>query len=170
MKWTVRTVGADPVDGVEGTIAEVGWLIDAGQHTAVIKGYIPNPGGKIRAGQYATATVELLLPDDVVEIPTDALVEDGRQSLVFVETNAAKRQYTMRRVDVANRYEKTVWVRSKPFEPRTDEERKQAEKQAEEDKKQGLLPKEVLHVGEKVLTSGALELKAYVLEKEAGRK
>jgi cobalt-zinc-cadmium efflux system membrane fusion protein len=170
MKWTVRTVGADPVDGIEGTIAEVGWLIDPGQHTAVIKGYIPNPGGKIRAGQYATATVELLLPDDVVEIPTDALVEDGRQSIVFVQTDAAKRQYTMRRVDVANRYEKTVWVRSKAYEPKTDEERKQAEKQAEEDQKQKLLPKELLHVGEKVLTSGALELKSYVLEKEAGRK
>ncbi len=162
-KWTIHTVGADPVEGLEGTIAEYGWLIDPNQHTAVIKGYIPNPGGKIRAGQFASASVELLPPEGVVEIPIDALVEDGRQSVVFVQTDADKHQYTMRRVDVVSRFEKTAYVRSKPIEPKTDKEREQAE----EEHRQGLLPKKPLTAKDKVLTSGVLELKAAVIDKEA---
>ena len=53
MRWTVQTVGHDPKEGVEGTITEIGWIIDPNQYTAIIKGFIPNPGGKIRAGQFA---------------------------------------------------------------------------------------------------------------------
>ncbi len=178
-KWTIHTVGADPKKGLKGTITEIGQIIDPNQHTAFVKGYIPNPDGKIRAGQFATATVELLMPDDVVEIPMDALVEDGRQSVVFVQTDAAKQQYTMRRVEVVSRYEKSVFIRSKAVpkqEPVTEEEKKEAEeerKKEEEERKeelkQGLLPKELLTEKDKVLAVGALELKAKVLEMEASR-
>ena len=117
LEWTIRTVGTDAKDGVKGKFTEIGKLIDPNQHTAVIKGYIPNPGGKILAGQFATATVELLNSNDVVEIPNSALVEDGRQSVVFVQVDAAKQYYQMRRVEVTVRFENTVWVRSKPFGP-----------------------------------------------------
>ena len=40
----------------------------------------------------------------------DALVEDGRQSLVFVQPDAANHQFTMRRVQVTNRFDRTVFV------------------------------------------------------------
>ena len=163
VKWAIHTVGADPVVGIEGTVAEFGWLIDPNQHTAVVKGYIPNPGGKIRAGQFASASVELLPPEGVVEIPIDALVEDGRQSVVFVQADADKHQYTMHRVDVVSRFEKTAYVRSTDVEPKTDKEREQAE----EEHRQGLLPKKPLTAKDKVLTAGVLELKAAVLDKEA---
>ena len=164
IKWKVQTVGVDDKDGVEGTVTEIGWLIDPSQHTAVIKGFIPNPGRKIRGGQFATATVELADPDDVpvVEIPNDALVEDGRQSIVFVQTDAAKHQYQMRRVVVTHRFENKVWVRSKPFFP--------AEALTDEEKKLDLLPREPLTAGDKVLTSGVLELKVAVMEKEEARR
>ena len=76
-------------EGLPGTIDEIGYLIDPNQHTAVIKGYVENPGKHIRGGQYVTATVNIPPPDDVVEIPTDALIEDGWQSLVFVQPDAA---------------------------------------------------------------------------------
>ena len=72
-KWTVRTVGAGSAGGLTGTIDEIGYVIDPNQHTAVIKGYVENPGKHIRGGQYVTATVNIPPPDDVVEIPTDAL-------------------------------------------------------------------------------------------------
>jgi cobalt-zinc-cadmium efflux system membrane fusion protein len=162
MKWTVQTVGTESKEGVEGTITEIGWIIDPNQHTAVIKGYIPNPSGKIRAGQFATATVELLAPKDVVEIPIEALVEDGRQSVVFVQIDAQKHRYRMRRVEVVNRFEKSVFVRSRPFLP--------AEALTDEERKQDFLPLEALNEGDQVLTSGVLELKAAVTEKEAARR
>ena len=58
-RWTVRTVGAGSATELPGTIDEIGHLIDPDQHTAVIKGYVDNPGKRIRAGQYVTATVNI---------------------------------------------------------------------------------------------------------------
>ncbi len=158
-QWTVRTVGATSGNGLAGTIDEIGYMIDPNQHTAVIKGYVENPGKRIRAGQYVTATVRIPPPTDVVEIPTDALVEDGLQSLVFVQPDAAKHQFTMRRVQVTQRFDRKVFVRNTPI-PKEDQITTQ---EAEE----GLLPKEPLRPGERVLLSGVVELKATVQELES---
>jgi cobalt-zinc-cadmium efflux system membrane fusion protein len=158
-RWTVRTVGAGSAAGLPGTIDEIGYMIDPNQHTAVIKGYVENPGRRIRAGQFVTATVNIPPPDGVVEIPTDALVEDGMQSLVFVQPDAGAHHFTMRRVQVTHRFEHTVFVRSTPI---PEKERLTAQ-EAEE----GLLPKEPLRPGERVLLSGSVELKAVVLDLES---
>jgi cobalt-zinc-cadmium efflux system membrane fusion protein len=158
-QWTVRTVGASPSVGIPGRIDEIGYLIDPNQHTAVLKGYIDNPDGKIRAGQYVSATVKLPPPEGVVEVPIDAVVEDGPVAVVFVETDAAKRQYTMRRVQLTHRFEKTAFVRSEPI-PR-------AEQRTREEEELGVLPREPLRPGERVLTTAVGELKAALLDRES---
>lgn len=158
-RWTVRTAGAAAAAGLPGTIDEIGYLIDPNQHTAVIKGYVDNPGRRIRAGQYVTATVDLPPPSDVVEIPADALVDDGLQALVFVRTEAATRRFTMKRVHVTNRFEHSVFVRTTPI----PKEEQLTAREAEE----GLLPKEPLRPGERVLLSGAVELKAALMDLES---
>ena len=107
--------GRGSATGLSGTIDEIGYIIDPNQHTAIIKGYVDNPGKHIRAGQYVTATVNIPPPAGVVEIAVDALVDDGRQSLVFVQPDAAKHQFTMRRVHVTHRFDHTVFVRSTPI-------------------------------------------------------
>jgi cobalt-zinc-cadmium efflux system membrane fusion protein len=156
--WTVRTVGSEPVNG---KISDIGYIIDPNQHTAVVKGLIENPREKLRAGQFVSATVELPRPADVVEIPIDAVVDDGRQSIVFVQTDAARHYYTMRRVELTDRFDKVAYVRSRAFEhdDRTSEE-----------KELGLLAKEPLHAGERVLQTGAGELKAELTDKESEKK
>ena len=118
MAWTVRTVGAKPITGF---VDDIGYLIDPNQHTAVVRGHIPNPDDLLRAGQFVTATVELLPPKNVVEVPISALVEDGKDSIVFVQTDPKEPVYTMRRVEVTNRFEQTAYVRSVPLTK--DEER-----------------------------------------------
>jgi cobalt-zinc-cadmium efflux system membrane fusion protein len=158
-RWVVRTVGAESATGLAGTIDEIGYLIDPNQHTAVIKGYVDNPGKRIRAGQYVTATVNVPPPDGVVEIPADALVDDGRQSVVFVQPAEGVHRFTMRRVHVTNRFERTVFVRATPIP--------EAERRTAQEAEEGLLPKEPLRPGELVLVSGAVELKAKMLELEA---
>ncbi|WP_254053887.1 efflux RND transporter periplasmic adaptor subunit [Singulisphaera sp. GP187] len=158
-RWTVRTVGVASATGLSGTIDEIGYVIDPNQHTAVIKGYVDNPGKRLRAGQYVTATVNIPPPNDVVEIPTDALVDDGLQSLVFVQPDPAVRHFTMRRVEVTQRFEHTVFVRNTPI----PKEEQLTAHEAEE----GLLPKAPLQPGERVLLSGTLELKAALLELES---
>jgi cobalt-zinc-cadmium efflux system membrane fusion protein len=159
MRWTVRTVGVRSRSGLSGAISEIGYLIDPNQHTAIIKGYIDNPGEQIRGTQFVSCEVNLPPPDDVVEIPVEALVDDGKQAVVFVETDAAKHYYTMRRVHVTKHFERTVFVRSTPI----PKEEQLTSAEAEE----GLLPKEPLHANERLLQSGVGELKAALLVLES---
>jgi cobalt-zinc-cadmium efflux system membrane fusion protein len=155
-KWTVKTVGLQGGSGVEGKIEEIGYLIDPNQHTAVIKGYIDNPGEKLRAGQFISATVRIPPPRDVVEVPLGAVVEDGQMCVVFVQTDARKHHYTLRRVQLTHRFERTAFVRSAPF---TNEVRL-----TPADREQGLPPLEPLRPGEHVLTTGVGELKAALVD------
>jgi cobalt-zinc-cadmium efflux system membrane fusion protein len=158
-KWTVQTVGTSSAAGLPGTIDEIGYIIDPTQHTAVIKGYVENPGRHIRAGQYVTATVNIQPPKDVVEIPVDGLVDDGKQSLVFVQPDAAKLQYTMRRVQVTHRFDNSVFIKDTPI----PKEEQLTALEAEE----GLLPVESLRPGERVLVAGSVELKRAMLDLES---
>jgi cobalt-zinc-cadmium efflux system membrane fusion protein len=152
--WSVRTVGSRPMAGL---VDDIGYLIDPNQHTAVVRGHIPNPGGLLRAGQFVTATVELLPPKNVVEVPISAVVEDGKDSIVFVQADPKKPVYTMRRVQVTNRFDRTAYVRSVPL-AKDDEHAPDAEAQSS-------LPTEPLREGERVLTAGALELKTALADK-----
>ncbi len=161
-RWTMRTVGASTATGLAGTIDEIGYLIDPNQHTAIIKGYVENPGERIRGGQFVSATVNIPPPDDVVEIPVDALADDGRQSLVFVQPDAARHQFTMRRVQVTHRFDRTVFVRSTPIP--------KEEQLTAQEKEEGLMPKEPLRPGERVLQAASVELKAVVLDLESRPK
>jgi cobalt-zinc-cadmium efflux system membrane fusion protein len=152
-QWTVETVGSPPV---KGAFEDTGYLIDPSQHTAVVKGHIDNPHGVLRAGQFITATVELPRPPGVVEIPTNAVVEDGQQCIVFVETDAKKNYYTMRRVELTNRFDTTVFVRS--------ELPKKAKRPSAEDKEPDMMPSTPLEAGKRLLQSGVGELKAAYLD------
>jgi cobalt-zinc-cadmium efflux system membrane fusion protein len=158
-RWRVKTVGAASAEGLPGTIDEIGYLIDPNQHTAVVKGYVENPGLRIRAGQYVAATVRVPPPLGVVEIPIAALVDDGRQSVVFVLSDADKHQYTMRRVRVVQRFGDKAFVRSTPIT--------QLEQPPPQDSDERLLPEEPLAPGDRVLQSGAGELKAALVNLES---
>ena len=146
MEWTVQTVGTKPIAGF---VDDIGYLIDLNQHTAVVRGHFPNPSGLLRAGQFVTATVELLPPKNVVEVPIGALVEDGKDSIVFVQTDPNEPIYTLRRVEVTNRFDRTAFVSSAPATK--GKQHGSAET--------GSSSVEPLREGERVLTTGSLELK-----------
>jgi cobalt-zinc-cadmium efflux system membrane fusion protein len=158
-RWTVHTVGARAIPGF---VDDIGYLIDPNQHTAVVRGHIPNPNGLLRAGQFVTATVELLPPKNVVEVPISALVEDGKDSIVFVQADPKQPIYTLRRVQVTNRFDRTAYVRSVPTSK--DDEL------APEEGAQPSTPTEPLRAGERVLAAGALELKMALANKLAEGK
>jgi cobalt-zinc-cadmium efflux system membrane fusion protein len=156
IRWMVRTVGSDPIPGY---IDDIGYIIDPNQHTAVVKGYIDNKGEKLRGGQFVRATVELPPPTDVVEIPITAVIDDGQQSVVFIESDAPKQQYTMRRVQLTRRFERSVFAQSKPFNK--GQELTAAELEL------GMFPRQPLLPGERVLATGVGELKAALLDRES---
>jgi cobalt-zinc-cadmium efflux system membrane fusion protein len=139
-RWTIRTTtGALEV---EGRIDSIGYVIDPNQHTAVATGFIDNPEGRLRAGQFITARVTLPPAAGEVVLPAGAIVEEGRQTFVFVYPDARKLFYEQRRVAVVRRGRDVVHIRS----------RLTAEQQ-----EQGL---QTVRPGERVVTAGAVELKA----------
>jgi cobalt-zinc-cadmium efflux system membrane fusion protein len=152
--WTVNTVSSKPINGF---IDDISYLIDLNQHTAVVRGHIPNPDGSLRAGQYATATVEVLPPKNVVEVPIGAVVEDGKDSIVFVQTDPNEPIYTLRRVEVTNRFDRTAFISSAPATK--GKQHGSAET--------GSSSVEPLREGERVLAAGALELKTALENKQS---
>jgi cobalt-zinc-cadmium efflux system membrane fusion protein len=164
--WTVQPLG---VEAQHGPIEDIGYLVDPNLHSLVTKGHITNPPRRderghdipnkfvLRAGQYVTATIDLPPPGGVVEVPVSAVVDET----VFVQADPAHpSRFTLRRVLVTQRFDTVVFVKGVDLKP--------AEAgPTEEEKAEGLPPREPLRKGERVLTAGVLELKARLKELES---
>jgi cobalt-zinc-cadmium efflux system membrane fusion protein len=132
---------SDPNDKPRpGKFSLIGSVIDQTMRTAPIVGWLDNHDHKLRINQFVTATVNLPADPAMVKLPTSALIEEGSTAAVFVETNRELHEVTRRVVAVTRRGEKMVFVRAEPNE---------------EERKDSALP---LHIGERVVMSGALEL------------
>jgi cobalt-zinc-cadmium efflux system membrane fusion protein len=138
-----------PVEGV--VIEDLTYEIDPAQHTAILKGYIDNKKQLLHAGQFVTATVNLAPPAPEVVLPASALVETGGQVFVFVQLDAKKMAYEQRRVAVVRRGKDEVHISGRL----TAEERQKGF--------------QTVRLGEQVVTSGVLELKAMLDELKANQ-
>jgi membrane fusion protein, heavy metal efflux system len=154
-QWTVET-GHGPA--ASGFITDIHFLVDPNQHTVTVKGYVDNRQARLRGGQFIKATIA----PDVVEVPIDCVLETGPQSLVFVQKDPARAEYTMQRVDVVDRFEKTLFLRSKPFANGEERSPQQSEK--------GLLPKQAVSAGARLVRSSLAELKAILEDREASAR
>jgi cobalt-zinc-cadmium efflux system membrane fusion protein len=172
LHWTIRLKADPQAAPLEGIIDKIGDIIDPTQHTALVTGMVRNPDGRLRAGQFITATIELEPAEDEVAIPTSALLDDGRESLVFVQDDPKRLDravvrkdytyYTLRRVMVVRRSYDVVYVRSrlKPGE----------EQLTLEDRRAGLRPLRPLKPGERVVTSGVLEMSSALEDLRSKKK
>src|SRR5262245_31710499 len=143
--WTVQLKSDPGSPPIPGTIDTIGTIIDPTQHTALLTGTVDNRAGRLRPGQFITATVQVPSALQEVEIPTAALVENGEESVVFVQPDPDRPQFTMRHVLVTRRRHDVVYVRSELDES----ERRGAQGQA-------VMP---LRPGELVVSRGANELR-----------
>jgi cobalt-zinc-cadmium efflux system membrane fusion protein len=102
--WTIRIKALErEAKPIAGYISEIRPFVDPTVHAALVKGYVPNPEGKLAVGQNITATVELPPSANEVVIPTSALVEDGSERVIFVQPDLKENVYTMRPVQVLRR-------------------------------------------------------------------
>ncbi|OYV82137.1 MAG: hypothetical protein B7Z73_17340, partial [Planctomycetia bacterium 21-64-5] len=139
-RWEID-LKSDPNDRPRpGKFSLIGNVIDQTMRTAPIVGWLDNHDHTLRVNQFVTATVGLPADPSMVKLPASALIEEGSTAAVFVETNPDIHEVTRRIVAVTRRGEKMVFVRAEPND---------------EEGKDGALP---LHVGERVVMSGALEL------------
>ncbi len=144
--WKLRLSSNPQAESITGTIDRIGEIIDPNEHMALLAGLVQNPNVQLHAGQFMTAIIELPAELDVVEIPTRALVEDGDESVVFVQPDPQVLKFKMRRVVVVRRTFDYVYIRSRLTPQQL---------------KEGL---EELHEGEHVMAAGALEQKAALQE------
>jgi cobalt-zinc-cadmium efflux system membrane fusion protein len=148
IRWTVHLKSDPQAAPIVGTADQIGNIIDPNQHTALVVGQVDNPEGRMRAGQFITTEIELPSDPDEVTIPISALVEDGQESIVFLQPDAGQPVYAMRRVTVARRAGNLAYLR---------DGRSPSSGRASTGERSG---KDALRPGQKVVTSGAVELRA----------
>src|SRR5262249_35846502 len=132
-------------------------IIEVNQRTPILRGRVENPSGRLLSNMSVTATIALPAPANEVLVPTTALVEDGRESVVFVQPDPAQPRFRAQHVAVVHRYQDVVHVRNgdRSARPPTGE------------KSQEPVP---LKPGARIVTAGAMELKAALEDLQARRK
>jgi membrane fusion protein, heavy metal efflux system len=112
--WSIRLKSDPQADPLHGYVKEIRPFLDPTMHTALVRGQVNNPTGRMISGQFITASIQLPPPTDEVEVPTDALIEDGHDSIVFVKEVTNDSCFTMRQVQVLRRTRDKIYIQSEP--------------------------------------------------------
>ncbi len=108
--WSV-TVGSGPDAATRpGRFEQVGCIIDPNQHTAMVMGWVDNPDGRLRVGQFVTVHLDVPPPKSEVVIPATALCEEGGRTTVFLHPQGTQ-EYVRRQVIVSRRSGDKVYLR-----------------------------------------------------------
>ena len=108
-RWSVQLKSQPDASPIDGTFDLIGSIVDPNQHTAAVMGWLDNRDGRLRAGQFITAAIELPVTDDEVMIPDTALVEGADSGTVLVASDESARQVTRRKVALVSRGGRT-WL------------------------------------------------------------
>jgi cobalt-zinc-cadmium efflux system membrane fusion protein len=111
-RWLAQVASDPAARSQAGSFGQIGHIIDPNQHTALVMGWVDNPDGRLRAGQFITARIELPAPSREVVIPATALVEEGNRSIVFVQIAERPPRYERRLVATSRRDGDRVFVHS----------------------------------------------------------
>lgn len=109
ISWTL-SMPSRPGVTFEGRLEQVHAVIDQNQHTALVSGRVENPNGELKVGQFVNVRVNRPAHPGELVVPTEAVVEDGRQSVVFVRPDPTKTEYVRRPVTVARRTRDEIFL------------------------------------------------------------
>jgi len=113
-RWTIFLRTDPRAKPLEGSFEQIGNIIDPNQHTALTMGWVDNSSGRLRVGQFVTAQIKLPAGSLEVAVPNSAVIDEDGTSLVFVQTDPKKHQYTRRRVTVLHRRDDSAHISSDP--------------------------------------------------------
>jgi cobalt-zinc-cadmium efflux system membrane fusion protein len=108
--WTVA-LAARPDMQFSGRLDKISSVIDPAQHTALVSGRVENPSGDLKVGQFVTVTVQMPPCQDELELASSAVVEDGHESVVFLQGDGGTTKYVRRPVAVVRRLRDAIYVR-----------------------------------------------------------
>jgi cobalt-zinc-cadmium efflux system membrane fusion protein len=140
-RWKIELQAEPGVPPMERPFETVGNVIDVNQHTAIVKGWLDNPDGKLRVGQFVRATIDLPNASGLVMVPISSLIDDGSRTYMFVAADGTKTRFTVREIKVARRGAVMALLEANPTADASSEARPQP-----------------VAIGEPVVISGAMEL------------
>jgi len=73
-----------PGEVLEGQVAYIYPTLDPKTRTLRVRLEFENPGVRLKPGMFATVTIEYRRKDDVIAVPTSAVLQTGRRAIVFV--------------------------------------------------------------------------------------
>ena len=111
IEWVV-TLPSRPGEEFNGKLEKIGAVIDPTQHTALVTGHVENPSNDLKIGQFVNVTVQMPPPKHEVVLPATAVVEDGRDSVVFVQPDPKQPRFLRRVVHVLRRFRDEIYVKS----------------------------------------------------------
>lgn len=149
-QWKVQLKSDPEAPPILGGFEVIGNVIDPGQHTAAVIGWISNPGEKLRVGQFITAEVKLPAVTDAVIVPNSAVIDEGTRAFIFIAEKSSGHEFKMRPVNVLRRgRDFALLSRNSDASAGADSKR------------------EMLLEGERVVTAGNLELFGVLQDKAA---
>jgi Cu(I)/Ag(I) efflux system membrane fusion protein len=77
-------VDAHPGEHLMARVTFVSPVVDPRTRTTRVRLEIPNPGGRLKPGMFATVFVDVVVGRDVLTVPADAVLATGERNLVFV--------------------------------------------------------------------------------------
>jgi cobalt-zinc-cadmium efflux system membrane fusion protein len=72
-----------------GTVAFIGDTVDSKTRRVVVRCSVPNPGGRLKPGMFATVRLETSAPRRLVAVPAAAVQDVDGRKVVFVERTAS---------------------------------------------------------------------------------
>ena len=78
-------IAAYPGEPLRGRVAYVYPEVRADTRTTRVRVELPNPGGRIKPGMYATVRIQAPVSERAVTVPRDAVMHSGSHAMVFVE-------------------------------------------------------------------------------------
>lgn len=80
-------VDAYPGEFFEGHIARLNPAMDPATRTFTVEGTVPNPGGRLKPGFFAKATIITGVIEQALVVPADALIKVDEKAMLFVSRN-----------------------------------------------------------------------------------
>jgi cobalt-zinc-cadmium efflux system membrane fusion protein len=110
IRCQVRLVGSPSTPPIPAMLDRISDIGDVSQHTVLLIGRLLEAPDNLVINQAITATIDVPPPPNRVEVPISALVEDGRQSVVFVHPDPQKPEYVRKHVQVTRRYSDVAYL------------------------------------------------------------
>ncbi len=101
---------AYPNETFTARVEQIGSTIDPDKHTVAVRCVVANPGRRLKPGMFANVILSAATTQEVLTVPSSAVVAEGDQRSVFVEDSPGK--YTKRAVEPGNEINGAMIIRS----------------------------------------------------------